>query len=593
MGFIKLNCPTCGAAMDLDENREFGFCSYCGTKVVQDKIVIEHKGTVSISGIANEKSILKRMFMFLEDKDWDNADIYADKVLDINPQNSYAYIGKLMSSLKVNKFENLQYCSEAFDKNGNYIKAVQFGDKSLIDTLQNYTDIIKSRLKQEKTERIYQSAIEDAKTADNYALYEAVSKKFATLGDYKESINLSIKYNQMALNLQETAKKQKEKKKKIITTSFIFLAISIIILIVANQWVIKPYKYKKGLCLIEENNYSEAAEIFESLKNYKNSQEMFSLSEYNYAKELIKADKRIDALNVLFAIDEYKDCSQIIRDQLSKNAEHKTISAGFNHTVALLNNGTAIATGDNTYGQCNVGGWKNIIAVSAGANYTLGLTKSGTVLATGLNTDKRCNVSAWKDIIAISAGSCYSIGLKADGTVVATGNNDYNQCDITTWQKIIYISAGDVRTFGIKSDGTVLSTPENSFLKGKTDDWKNIIKICSGDYQAVGLSANGTVITIGHDENKNFDTENWTNIVNISASENIMGLKKDGTVLATGFSTYGQNNVKSFKNVIDISSGGSHSIVLDINGRVYATGDNRYGQCNVSEWEDIMIPNNN
>ena len=149
--------------MDLDENREFGFCSYCGTKVVQDKIVIEHKGTVSISGIANEKSILKRMFIFLEDKDWDNADIYADKVLDINPQNSYAYIGKLMLSLKISKFKNLQNSSETFDKNGNYIKAVRFGDKKLIDALQEYNDVIKSRLEQERKERIYQSALNDAK----------------------------------------------------------------------------------------------------------------------------------------------------------------------------------------------------------------------------------------------------------------------------------------------------------------------------------------------------------------------------------------------------------------------------------------------
>lgn len=590
MGFIKLNCPNCGAAMDLDENREFGFCSYCGTKVVQDKIVIEHKGTVSISGIANEKSILKRMFIFLEDKDWDNADIYADKVLDINPQNSYAYIGKLMLSLKISKFENLQNSSETFDKNGNYIKAVKFGDKKLIDSLQKYNDVIKSRLEQERKERIYQSALNDAKTANNYVLYEAVSKKFATLGDYKESLTLSVKYNQLALRFQETAKMKNKKKKNIIITSSIIITIIIIVLILVNQLIIKPNNYKKGLCLIEENRYSEAAKVFRSLKNYNNSQEMFFLSEYNYAKELINDGKRNDALDILFSIDKYNDCSQIIKEQLSKTAERKTISAGFNHTVALKNDGTVIATGDNSYGQCNVSSWKNITAVSAGANYTLGLTKFGTVLATGLNSDNRCNVSAWKDIIAISAGSDYSIGLKANGTVVATGNNNYNQCDVTAWQNVIYISAGNVRTFGIKSDGTVLSTPENSFLEGKTDNWENIIKISSGDYQVIGLSTNGTVKTLGYEKNENFNTESWSNIVNISASKNILGLKKDGTVIATGFSSDGQNDVSAFKNIVDISSGGSHSIALNANGKIYATGENKYGQCNVSEWRNIMLP---
>ncbi len=41
MSFIALKCPSCGADINLDSNREFGFCSYCGTKIVQDKQVVE------------------------------------------------------------------------------------------------------------------------------------------------------------------------------------------------------------------------------------------------------------------------------------------------------------------------------------------------------------------------------------------------------------------------------------------------------------------------------------------------------------------------------------------------------------------------
>lgn len=44
MGFISTNCPSCGSPIELDDSREFSFCQFCGTKIVQDKIVVEHKG---------------------------------------------------------------------------------------------------------------------------------------------------------------------------------------------------------------------------------------------------------------------------------------------------------------------------------------------------------------------------------------------------------------------------------------------------------------------------------------------------------------------------------------------------------------------
>ena len=33
MGLISMKCPACGAVLEnLDENREFFFCTYCGNK---------------------------------------------------------------------------------------------------------------------------------------------------------------------------------------------------------------------------------------------------------------------------------------------------------------------------------------------------------------------------------------------------------------------------------------------------------------------------------------------------------------------------------------------------------------------------------
>ena len=41
------------------------------------------------------------------------------------------------------------------------------------------------------------------------------------------------------------------------------------------------------------------------------------------------------------------------------------VSAGDSHTVGVKANRTVIATGDNRYGQCDVGSWSDIAQVSA------------------------------------------------------------------------------------------------------------------------------------------------------------------------------------------------------------------------------------
>ncbi len=66
-------------------------------------------GVTAAPAPAPEKStpqtepLLKRMFMFLEDKDWTAAAQYSDRVLDLDPECSRAYVGKLMAELKLSK----------------------------------------------------------------------------------------------------------------------------------------------------------------------------------------------------------------------------------------------------------------------------------------------------------------------------------------------------------------------------------------------------------------------------------------------------------------------------------------------------------
>ena len=152
-------------------------------------------------------------------------------------------------------------------------------------------------------------------------------------------------------------------------------------------------------------------------------------------------------------------------------------SAGGDHTVGLKADGTVVAAGSNNWGQCDVAGLKDIVAVSAGDDYTVGLKADGTVVATEYTGHQKyyhgkCDVEGWTDIAAVSAGWDHTVGLKADGTVVAVGKNNYGKCDVAGLKDIVAVSAGDDYTVGLKADGTVVAVGDND--EGQCDDagWK-------------------------------------------------------------------------------------------------------------------------
>ena len=60
--------------------------------------------SVDKANVSSEISpLLERAFMFLEDGKWDEADSYCEKVLDKDPKNAEAYLGKLMAECHTKK----------------------------------------------------------------------------------------------------------------------------------------------------------------------------------------------------------------------------------------------------------------------------------------------------------------------------------------------------------------------------------------------------------------------------------------------------------------------------------------------------------
>lgn len=87
MGMVAIKCPQCGADIQLDENRDFGFCTYCGTKVMQDKIIIEHSGSVKIDDSDKLNNLYKLARRAHENNDTENAAKYYSMILTENPDD--------------------------------------------------------------------------------------------------------------------------------------------------------------------------------------------------------------------------------------------------------------------------------------------------------------------------------------------------------------------------------------------------------------------------------------------------------------------------------------------------------------------------
>ena len=62
------------------------------------------------------------------------------------------------------------------------------------------------------------------------------------------------------------------------------------------------------------------------------------------------------------------------------------VASGYDHVVGLETDGTVVAEGDNSVGQCDVFTWTDIVQIAAGMDHTVGLESDGTAVAVGDST---------------------------------------------------------------------------------------------------------------------------------------------------------------------------------------------------------------
>ena len=165
----------------------------------------------------NINALLKRGMLVLEDKEWDKADNLFEEVLNNDPECAEAYLGKLMTSLKVSVRENLKNLKQTFKENNHYLKVMRFGNEELKKELQGYNEYIVERNNSEA----YNEAIGLMNNSSLPEQFFDLAECFEELGEYKDAKELAIKCEEKAVQLKKEIELQAEnaRKERIITTA--------------------------------------------------------------------------------------------------------------------------------------------------------------------------------------------------------------------------------------------------------------------------------------------------------------------------------------------------------------------------------------
>ena len=513
--------------------------------------------------------LLRRGFLFLEDEEWLNADTYFEKVLDTEPENAYAYLGKLLSELKLRKKEDLDNCTVEFKYNKNYDKIIRFGNEALKSEIENYAEKVVCNIEDARKDNIiknvdkllkktgswmeedFDRAIELLKTIRGYKnvdeLLSACKQKKIELQTRVENANFQNENHFQKMRLEkerqlekerEEAEKRiaeelrvKEEKREVFTKvkkrlKFAVVAVLVVVVVfcLIKNLIVIPYTYKSANELMKNHEYAEALGKYMDVYDYEDSREKL----YNfYNKNIVSSKEAFYAVN---------------------------------------SDGTVNVVGENLYGRCDVSEWESIVSVSASGSYVLGVKGNGLVEFAG-KSSYGIDVSDWDNIVAISGSDLHVVGLKSDGSVVATGNNIYGQCDVSYLYDIVSVSAGVNHTVYLKRDGIPSAVGNNDCGQCDIASWENIVCIDAGDSCSVGLKTDGTVMYAGIDSG-NTDVSDWEDIVSISVGgTNVVGLKKDGTVVSTKYS----EEVKEWSGISVVYAMPDKVVAVKEDGSIVAT----------------------
>lgn len=233
------------------------------------------------------------------------------------------------------------------------------------------------------------------------------------------------------------------------------------------------------------------------------------------------------------------------------------IAAGFSHSAALTNDGSAVVWGDNSFGQHDAppGSYS---AVSAGFGHCLAIRGDGGLAAWGRNDFGQSNVPPGA-FSAVSAGGFFSLAIRTNGSLVGWGANDRGQASPPSGS-FVAVAAGFRHAVGIRADGTLAAWGDN--LWGQTDvPPGTFLAVSAGLHHCVAIREDGALLAWGRNVSGQTDVPSGTYRAVSCGAFHSVAIRTDGTIIAWGDDTYGQNDVP-IGEFVAIAAGGGHTLGL-------------------------------
>ena len=170
------------------------------------KKILPKSATISPdSGVSSYSvsSLLDRGYLFLEDEEWDKADAIFERVLDLEPRNPNAYLGKMLIQSGCKNLEELLQSPIVISTLRDYKSYVRFSDDEIIQKVKEH-DIIKKEY-DEKYQNAVSKLSEYTKTEE---LAEAISV-LESLGDYNNSSSTANKWKAVLFSKRKAEAQRK------------------------------------------------------------------------------------------------------------------------------------------------------------------------------------------------------------------------------------------------------------------------------------------------------------------------------------------------------------------------------------------------
>ncbi|MBQ8439310.1 MAG: InlB B-repeat-containing protein [Clostridia bacterium] len=306
--------------------------------------------TVIAGGSVGIDPLFRRASMALEDGEFERADAFYEQILNQEPENAEAYVGKLLAELHLKKVSELATCAASFEGSANYKKALQFADAKLKTELSNSLQAVLVRIDNKKKEDVYQKALVLLKNAKDIPTCQTACKLFLSISDYQHAEQHANECQEKIQGFQKEweqlrlAQRKKEEERRIAAKKtrkrllvigislLLFAMLSLTAYISIFRVAIPNSHYQDAIQLIEEHQYDDAVDLLETAKE-----------EALFAKTISKIEKAIDSAKTAKALAKAAEEAAKAIEQAITDATATIENSNYNKAVEeLLASGVAV-----------------------------------------------------------------------------------------------------------------------------------------------------------------------------------------------------------------------------------------------------------